>query len=145
MGHRADVCYPQQTNLCRRCGKDHPAPPQGESLTCTPDSIVCHGAHNTGSRSCKCRLARKQPPGQQQSSEDKNQDGKEEQRSRPRERSPSGARGGNKSRDWSGSFPPLSGVGGGKEGGRGSGHERSANSANDTATKAELGKHGRLE
>lgn len=135
VGHRADVCYRPQTNLCRRCGKDHPAPPEGESLTCTPDCIVCHGAHNTGSRNCKFRLARKQPPGRQQSSEDKSQDGKEEQRSRPTERSSSGARDGNKSRDRSGSFPPLPGAGAGKAGGQGSSHERSANSANDTTKK----------
>ncbi|KAH7937514.1 hypothetical protein HPB49_012810 [Dermacentor silvarum] len=60
------------------------------------------------------------PPGRQQSSEDKSQDGKEEQRSRPTERSSSGAREGNKSRDRSVSFPPLPGAGGGKAGGRGS-------------------------
>ncbi|KAH7954904.1 hypothetical protein HPB49_022727 [Dermacentor silvarum] len=67
---------------------------------------------------------RKQPPGRQQSSEDKSQDGKEEQRSRPTERSSSGARDGNKSRDRSGSFPPLPGAGAGKAGGQGSSHER---------------------
>ncbi|KAH7980043.1 hypothetical protein HPB49_012814 [Dermacentor silvarum] len=78
---------------------------------------------------------RKQPPGRQQSSEDKSQDGKEEQRSRPTERSSSGARDGNKSRDRSGSFPPLPGAGAGKAGGQGSSHERSANSANDTTKK----------
>ncbi|KAH7945939.1 hypothetical protein HPB49_017362 [Dermacentor silvarum] len=78
---------------------------------------------------------RKQPPGRQQSSEDKSQDGKKEQRSRPTERSSSGARDGNKSRDRSGSFPPLPGAGAGKAGGQGSSHERSANSANDTTKK----------
>ncbi|KAH7971126.1 hypothetical protein HPB49_019145 [Dermacentor silvarum] len=75
------------------------------------------------------------PPGRQQSSEDKSQDGKEEQRSRPTERSSSGARDGNKSRDRSGSFPPLPGAGAGKAGGQGSSLERSANSANDTTKK----------
>ncbi|KAH7949285.1 hypothetical protein HPB49_007280 [Dermacentor silvarum] len=65
----------------------------------------------------------------------KSQDGKEEQRSRPTERSSSGARDGNKSRDRSGSFPPLPGAGAGKAGGQGSSHERSANSANDTTKK----------
>ncbi|KAH7936643.1 hypothetical protein HPB49_001896 [Dermacentor silvarum] len=80
-------------------------------------------------------VSRKQPPGRQQSSEDKSQDGKEEQRSRPTERSSSGARDGNKSRDRSGSFPPLPGAGAGKAGGQGSSHERSANSANDTTKK----------
>ncbi|KAH7949557.1 hypothetical protein HPB49_012207 [Dermacentor silvarum] len=80
--------------------------------------------------------SRKQPPGRQQSSEDKSQDGKEEQRLRPTERSSSGARDGNKGRDRSGSFPPLPGVGAGKAGERGSHHERSADSANDTTKKA---------
>ncbi|KAH7955034.1 hypothetical protein HPB49_024221 [Dermacentor silvarum] len=79
------------------------------------------------------------PPCRQQSSEDKSQDGKEEQRSRPREQSSSGARGGNKSRDRSGSFPPLPGAGCGKVGGRGSSHKRSANSTNDTTKKGERG------
>ncbi|KAH7959383.1 hypothetical protein HPB49_010658 [Dermacentor silvarum] len=107
VGNRANVCYRPQTNLCHRFGKDHPAPPEGKSLTCTPDGI---------------------PPGRQQSSEDKSQDGKEEQRSRPTEWSSSGAR---DSRDRSASFPPR--AGGGKAGGRGSSHERSAN---DTTKKA---------
>ncbi|XP_077506057.1 uncharacterized protein LOC144115517 [Amblyomma americanum] len=116
----------------------------------TPDCIVCHGAHSTGSRNCKFRLARQQPTGLQQSNEDKSQTGKEERRSRPRKRSSSGERGDSKSRDRSASFPPLPGPEPGKGGGQGSGHGRSpsatrkkvswpnAGSQNETAREKEL-------
>ncbi|KAH7976928.1 hypothetical protein HPB52_021505 [Rhipicephalus sanguineus] len=85
VGHRAYVCYRPKTNLCHRCGKDHPAPPEGEPLTCTPDCIVCHGALHTGSRNCKFRLARKPPTGRQQSIEPDSQAGKDERHSRAKE------------------------------------------------------------
>ncbi|KAH7956625.1 hypothetical protein HPB52_011089 [Rhipicephalus sanguineus] len=91
---------------------------EGEPLTCTPDCIVCHGAHHTGSRNCKFRLARKPPTGRQQSIERQSQAGKDERHSRAKERSSSGKRSTSKSRDRSSSFPPLPGGGGGEESGR---------------------------
>ncbi|KAH7948395.1 hypothetical protein HPB52_021191 [Rhipicephalus sanguineus] len=140
VGHRADVCYRPKTNLCHRCGKDHPAPPEGEPLTCTPDCIVCHGAHHTGSRNCKFRLARKPPTGRQQSIERESQPGKDERHSRAKERSSSsGKRSTSKSRDRSSSFPPLPGGGGGEESGRVPSPDRNAR---DTTKKVSLSNAG---
>lgn len=135
VGHRADVCYRPKSNLCHRCGKDHPAPPEGEPPTCTPVCIVCHGAHHTGSRNCKFRLARKPPTGRQQSIERESEAGNDKRSSRATERSPRGKEGRSKSRDRSSSFPPLPGRGGGQDGGRAS----STNScARDTNKKVSL-------
>ncbi|KAH6923055.1 hypothetical protein HPB50_021385 [Hyalomma asiaticum] len=41
------------TQRCRRCGEEHPPPPQGEAPSCEARCIICDGAHTTGSRNCK--------------------------------------------------------------------------------------------
>ncbi|KAG0434797.1 hypothetical protein HPB47_018880 [Ixodes persulcatus] len=130
VGHRADVCFKPKACLCRRCGENHPAPPEGELPTCKPVCIrtaswaswlymlgctakwpdavciVCHGAHNTGSRNCKHRLVVRNQP---KKKDDAAQPGGGHQ-SRSRARSSSMTRRGSKTRDRSSSFPPLMGA-----------------------------------
>ncbi|XP_070384445.1 uncharacterized protein [Dermacentor albipictus] len=59
-GHRHDVCPSPKTNLCPRCGIQHPQ----QEPPCTPNCILCEGPHLTGTGSCKGRnlhQTRKQP------------------------------------------------------------------------------------
>lgn len=60
LGHRTDVCPLPGPIIpkCRRCGGEHAPPPLGEQPTCTPQCVVCLGAHPTGSRSCNLRFTR---------------------------------------------------------------------------------------
>ncbi|KAH6948925.1 hypothetical protein HPB50_027147 [Hyalomma asiaticum] len=46
------------TQRCRRCGEEHPPPPQGEAPSCEARCIICDGAHTTGSRNSR---AQRQP------------------------------------------------------------------------------------
>ncbi|KAG0443859.1 hypothetical protein HPB47_014449 [Ixodes persulcatus] len=106
VGHQAYVCFKPKAYLCRRCGENHPAPPEGELPTCKPVCIVCHGAHNTGSRNCNHRLVVRNQP---KKKDDAVQPGGGHQ-SRSRARSSSMTRRGSKTRDRSSSFPPLMGA-----------------------------------
>ncbi|KAH6939834.1 hypothetical protein HPB50_021879 [Hyalomma asiaticum] len=58
-GHRADVCYQPPTQRCRRCGEEHPPPPQGEAPSREARCIIFDGAHTTGSHNCKKRFVTK--------------------------------------------------------------------------------------
>ncbi|CAN8033155.1 unnamed protein product [Ixodes persulcatus] len=109
VGHRADVCFKPKACLSRRCGENHPAPPEGELPTCKPVyavCIVCHGAHKTGSCNCKQRLVVRNQP---KKKDDAAQPGGGHQ-SRSRAQSSSMTRRGSKTRDRSSSFPPLMGA-----------------------------------
>ncbi|KAL1474205.1 hypothetical protein MTO96_021352 [Rhipicephalus appendiculatus] len=50
-GRRHDVCPSPKTNLCPRCGTQHPP----QEPPCTPKCILCEGSHLTGTGSCKGR------------------------------------------------------------------------------------------
>ncbi|KAH7945791.1 hypothetical protein HPB49_015658 [Dermacentor silvarum] len=107
LGHRADVC-PQprpEDPRCRRCGEEHPPPPEGEKLTCTPSCVVCLGKHPTGSRSCKYRFIRPKPTnnGRVSNSNSQAQNSTTTRSSRSRQRTQETLR------DRSESFPPLQG------------------------------------
>ncbi|KAH7978793.1 hypothetical protein HPB49_006769 [Dermacentor silvarum] len=54
-GHRADVCPRENTNLCSRCGTQHPAK---ETPDCSPKCILCNEDHFMGTRSCKAHFER---------------------------------------------------------------------------------------
>ncbi|KAH9367484.1 hypothetical protein HPB48_000436 [Haemaphysalis longicornis] len=54
-GHRAGVCPKEKTDLCRRCGEQHPVKEQPD---CTPKCILCNRDHFTGTRKCKQRFER---------------------------------------------------------------------------------------
>ncbi|KAH7953258.1 hypothetical protein HPB49_006554 [Dermacentor silvarum] len=60
-GHCHDICPSPKTNLCPRCGTQHPQ----QDPPCTPKCILCEGRpHLTATRSCKeqnLQQPRKQP------------------------------------------------------------------------------------
>ncbi|KAG0419936.1 hypothetical protein HPB47_003784, partial [Ixodes persulcatus] len=97
---------PRSPTSAADAGENHPAPPEGELPTCKPVCIVCHGAHNTGSRNCNHRLVVRNQP---KKKDDAVQPGGGHQ-SRSRARSSSMTRRGSKTRDRSSSFPPLMGA-----------------------------------
>ncbi|KAH7977719.1 hypothetical protein HPB49_003239 [Dermacentor silvarum] len=90
---------------CRRCGEEHPPPPEGEKPTCTPSCVVCLGKHPTGSRSCKYRFIRPKPTnnGRVSNSNSQAQNSTTTRSSRSRQRTQETLR------DRSESFPPLQG------------------------------------
>lgn len=104
-GHRTDVCPRERTNLCNRCGTQHPAK---EKPDCTPKCILCNGDHFTGARSCKARFERPHYRGRKptESQWQRGQQDSGRHQSRSRERSNSSQRRW-RSRSRSISFPPL--------------------------------------
>ncbi|KAH7940836.1 hypothetical protein HPB49_006588 [Dermacentor silvarum] len=105
-GHRADVCPREKTNLCNRCGTQHPAK---ETPDCTPKCTLCNGDHFTGTRSCKARFERPnyrgRTPTESQWQRGQQQDsGGHRSRSRGRSNASQRYR---RSRSRSTSFPPL--------------------------------------
>ncbi|KAH7980070.1 hypothetical protein HPB49_012944 [Dermacentor silvarum] len=105
-GHRADVCPREKTNLCNRCGTQHPAK---ERPDCTPKFILCNGDHFTGTRSCKAHFERPnyrgRTPTESQWQRGQQQDsGRHRSRSRGRSNASQRYR---RSQSRSTSFPPL--------------------------------------
>lgn len=162
-GHRADVCYQPQTQRCRRCGEEHPPPPEGELPSCEARCIICDGVHATGSRNCKQRFITKPkkalpslpPPTTTSnrylllSSDDDDEDEKDcrdhsekkeksrSHRSRTRRRSASRGHSSSRSRDRSASFPPLEEMkkGGSNQSGGRSGNSKTSNSHDNKSEK----------